>query len=270
MNVSSIKDDFKSRVCEQIDIEQEGDNRFFVTTPFRFGDGDHYVIILKKEDNRWILTDEAHTLMHLSYWMDDKSLEESAIGNRKEIMDSSLSSYFVQNRGGELVIQVNESRFGDALFNFIQALTKISDISYLSKERVSSTFVEDLMTFLKENVDNTRLSFKWKDEELDPHGRYLVDCRINTMKRPLFVFGIPNDAKAHLATVALRRFETWGIPFRSLGVFEDQADMDPKPVARFTDAAEKSYSSLQGNEKDILKYIQRVSQEDQETQHFIE
>jgi hypothetical protein len=258
MNLSSIKGDFKSRVCEQIDIEQEGEDRFFVTTPFRFGDGDHYVIVLKKEEERWILTDEAHTLMHLSYWMDDKALEEGAIGNRKEIMDSSLSSYFVQNRGGELIIPVNEARFGDALFNFIQALTKISDISYLSKERVRSTFVEDLMEFLKKNLDNTRLSFNWNDKDRDPNRRYLVDCRINTMKRPLFVYGVPNDAKAHLATIALLRFDNWGIPFRSLGVFEDQTDMDPKPVARFTDAVEKSFSSLHGNEKDIIKHINRV------------
>src|SRR5579864_1291108 len=203
MNLASVKDDFKSRVCEQIDIEQEGEARFFVTTPFRFGDGDHYVIVLKKEADQWILTDEAHTLMHLSYWMDDKVLEEEAISNRKEIMDSSLSSYFVQNRGGELVIPVKESRFGDALFNFVQALTKVSDISYLSKERVRSTFLEDLMEFIKKNVDNTRLAFNWKDEDRDPKGNYTVDCRINGMPRPLFVYGVPSDTKANLAALSL-------------------------------------------------------------------
>src|ERR1700692_1155413 len=112
MNLASIKDDFKSRVSEQIDIEQEGEDRFLVVTPFRFEDGDHYVIVLKKEGNRWILTDEASTLMHLSYWMDDKPLEPGAVTNRKEIMDSSLSSYSVQNREGELIIPVVESRFG--------------------------------------------------------------------------------------------------------------------------------------------------------------
>src|SRR5947209_11394931 len=124
MNLASIKDDFKSRVCEQIDLEQEGEDRFLVVTPFRFEDGDHFVIVLKKEGNQWILTDEASTIMHLSYWMDDKALESDAVGNRKEIMDNSLSGYRVQNRDGEVILPVVESRFGDALFNFIQALTK--------------------------------------------------------------------------------------------------------------------------------------------------
>jgi len=77
--------------------------------------------------------------------MDDKTLEPSAISNRKEIMDSSLSSYSVHNRGGEFFIPIVESRFGHALFNFIQALSKVSDISFLSQERVVSTFMEDLM-----------------------------------------------------------------------------------------------------------------------------
>jgi hypothetical protein len=259
MNITSIKDDFKSRVCEQIDLEQEGEDRFLVVTPFRFEDGDHYVIVLKREGETWILTDEASTIMHLSYWMDDKSLEDGQVSNRRSIMDGALSSYSVQNRGGELIIPVAESRFGDALFNFLQALTKVHDISFLSRERVASTFMEDLMAFIKENVDNTRLSFNWKYEQLDPRGNYLVDCRINSMKRPLFVYGIPNETKANLAALSLLRFDKWEVPYQSLGVFEDQESMEPKPVARFTDAVEKSFSNLPGNKDGILRYIRKAT-----------
>jgi hypothetical protein len=258
MNLTSVRDDFKSRVCEQIDLEQEGEGRFLVATPFRFEDGDHYVIVLKKEGERWILTDEASTLMHLSYWMDDKQLEPGAVTNRKEIMDGSLSSYSVQNRGGEFIIPVVESRFGDALFNFIQALTKVSDISFLSRERVLSTFMEDLMSFIKEHVDNTRLVFNWKDQERDPKGNYTVDCHINSMKRPLFVYGVPSETKANLAALSLLKFTTWDVPYQSLGVFEDQEELDPKPVARFTDAVEKSFSNLPGNKDAIRRYLDKA------------
>jgi hypothetical protein len=258
MNLDSIRDDFKGRVCEQIDLEQEGEDRFLVATPFRFEDGDHYVIVLKREDDGWILTDEASTLMHLSYWMDDKTLEPSAISNRKEIMDSSLSSYSVHNRGGEFFIPIVESRFGHALFNFIQALSKVSDISFLSQERVVSTFMEDLMEFIREHVDNTRLAFNWRDERLDKKGNYIVDCRINSMERPLFVYGVPNETKANLAALSLLKFATWDVPYQSLGVFEDQESLDPKPVARFTDAVGKSYSNLPGNKKEIVRYLDKA------------
>ena len=59
MNVGSIREEFKSRICEQIDLEQEGEGRFLVLTPFRFEDGDHFVIVLKHDGTRWILSDES-------------------------------------------------------------------------------------------------------------------------------------------------------------------------------------------------------------------
>jgi hypothetical protein len=258
MNFTSIRDDFRTKVCEQIDLEQEGEERFLVVTPFRFEDGDHFVIVLKKDEGQWILSDEASTIMHLSYWMDDKALEAGASGNRREIMDSSLAGYRVQNQDGELVIPVVESRFGDALFNFIQALTKVNDISLLSREIVRSTFMEDLMEFLKQHVDKDRLTFNWKDRQHDPQGNYIVDCHINSLKRPLLVYGVPNEAKANLAALSLRVFDSWDMPHQSLGVFEDQESLDPKPVARFTDAVEKSFSNLEGNKDAIRKYLDKA------------
>ena len=128
MNVNSIKDDFKKTVCGQIELNPQGDDRFLVNTPFRFSDGDHFVIALKKEGDGWVLTDEANSLMHLSYSMDVDVLEDE--GNRKEIFDNSLSLFSVENRGGELVKPVAGGRFGDALFNFVQALMKVSDVSF--------------------------------------------------------------------------------------------------------------------------------------------
>jgi hypothetical protein len=47
-----------------------------------------------------------------------------------------------------------------------------ADISFLSREVVRSTFMEDLRAFLKQHVDETRLEFDWKDEKRDPTGKY--------------------------------------------------------------------------------------------------
>ena len=48
---------------------------FCVFTPFRFDDGDHITIVLKKKEQAgWVLSDEGHTYMHLTYDISEKKL----------------------------------------------------------------------------------------------------------------------------------------------------------------------------------------------------
>ncbi len=256
MNVSSIKDDFKKTVCEQIELAPQGEGRFLVKTPFRFEDGDHFVITLKQEPQGWVLTDEANTLMHLSYWMDTDVLEDQ--GNRKEIVDNSLSLFSVENRDGELVKPIRDGRFGDALFNFIQALSKVTDVSFLTRERVRSTFMEDLLAFLKKNVPPERIQFGWKADR-DSSGKYPVDARINQMKRPLFLYGIPNEDKMKDVNISLLTFDKWNLKFQSVAVFEDLQSMPRKPLAKFLDVNDKPFSSFdEENQERLSDYLHKA------------
>jgi hypothetical protein len=257
MNPDHITKDFRNRVCEQIGLQAEGPDRFRVLTPFRFEDGDHFGIVLKRENNRWILTDEAHTLMHLSYWLDEKELDS---GNRHEIIQGSLSSFSVEDRDGEFVISVGEERYGDALFNFVQALLKVSDVSFLSRERVRSTFLEDLKSFLQSFVPPDRLSFDWTDPVHDPRKHYPVDFRVNQIARPLFIYALPTEGKIKDATINLLTFEHWGLRFQSLGVFEEQERINRKTLAKFTDVCDKAFSSLEENKDRIARHLGQILQ----------
>ncbi len=149
MNTEVIERDFRKKVCEKLTISTEGVGRFRVFTPFMFEDGDHLAIILKKVNGTWILSDEGHTYMHLTYDLDEKDIQR---GTRQKIITNALSVFYVQDREGELIIPIEDNRYGDALYSFVQALLRITDVTYLSRERVRSTFMEDFRAFMEETV----------------------------------------------------------------------------------------------------------------------
>ena len=250
MSINTIEQDFIDKVSAKVRLLADGQERFRVLTPFQFEDGDQLVIVLKKEGGRWILTDEAHTYMHLTYDIDERSLHS---GTRQKIILNALSMFEVEDRDGELRLDVSDGRYGAALYDFVQALLKITDVSYLSRERVQSTFMEDFRSLLLENVPEERRCFGWNDPERDPQKNYTVDCRINGMPQPLLVFALNNDNRTRDATIALHQFKEWDIPFRSLGIFKNEKSTSRKVRERFSDVCEKQFPI--GNDASIKEYL---------------
>lgn len=250
MNIDTIEREFHEKVSAEVRLASEGIERYRVFTPFLFEDGDHLAIVLKREGSGWVLSDEAHTYMHLTYDIDETDLQRGA---RQKIIANALSRFRIEDRYGELVLRVPEERYGDALYAFAQALLKVTDVSYLSRERVRSTFLEDFRALLSEVVPEDRRTYDWHDPQRDPQGMYAVDCRINGMARPLFIHALPNDDKVRDATISQLQFEKWGLNFRSLAMFEDQESINRKVLARFSDVCDKQFSSLMGINQDRIR-----------------
>ncbi len=252
MTVETIREDFRSKVCEQIDVVAEGLERYRVRNPFLFDDGDHLAIVLRRSDGGWQLTDEGDTFLRLSYRLELNDLQK---GNRQKIISSALDAFAVRDVAGELVVDIPDGRFGDALYSFVQAVLKISDITFLSRERIKSTFIEDFRSFISEHLPTNRVTFNWHHPELDPDAKYPVDCRLNGMPTPHMIYALQNDDKVRDATISLLTFEKWQMPFHSVAVFADQQEINRKALARLSDVCEKQYSSLRGNEDRLVRFL---------------
>ena len=162
----------------------------------------------------------------------------------------------MEDHDRELTISIREDGFGNALYSFIQAILRISDVTYLRRELVRSTFLEDFKQTLTEIVYPDRLSFDWNDPERDPEGKYTVDCCINGMRKPLFVFALSNDDRTRDATITMLFYGQRGLSHRSLGIFEDQELINRKVLARFSDVCEKQFSTLRGNRDRIKTFVE--------------
>ena len=252
MFVDAVGRDFQEKVAAQVNLVAEGVERYRVFTPFRFEDGDHLSVVLKRGMLGWFLSDEGHTYMRLTYDIDEADLLS---GTRQQIISDALAVYQVEDRNGELAIDIADNRYGDALFSFVQALLKITDVSYLSRERVRNTFKEDFVALLSNIVPEHRRDFDWYEPIRDPIGKYLVDCRINGMPRPLYTYALLNDSHTRDATIALHQFAEWGLEFHPIAIFENQEEISRNVLARFSDVCERQFSSLAGNQERITHFL---------------
>ena len=123
---------FQESVFDGVRIVADGADRFRVLTPFRFDDGDHLVVVLKKDGAGWVLSDEAHTFMHLARDGGEPDLHEGACAT---IVSGILSRFGVEDRGGELVAALPDDGGGDAFYAFVQALIEIHAVSAFGAAR---------------------------------------------------------------------------------------------------------------------------------------
>jgi predicted RNase H-like HicB family nuclease len=122
IDIDSIECNCHRKVSALIRLQLEGTKRFRVFTPFTFGDGDYLGIVLKYSDNQWTLSDEGHTFMHLTCNTDETKLKS---GTLLTAIANTLEVDGIQDDGGELVLPIENDRYGDALFHFIHGILKI-------------------------------------------------------------------------------------------------------------------------------------------------
>jgi hypothetical protein len=188
--------------------------------------------------------------MHLSY--EDVDLSK---GGYKEIVNNTVSAFGLLNREGELTLPIPEMRFGDALFSYIQALVKISDVKYLERERVRSLFMEEFRGFLTEIIPDPRRKFDYCHPQRDPKRVYPIDCRTETGNKPLFVFGITGDSKCQTATNIIYWWERQGERFDVMAIHENMEEINSRMLARFSDVCGKQFSSLPTNRDRIKSFL---------------
>lgn len=254
-DADTLRSLLRERLCRDVTIDERPDGELMVRTHFEFPDGDHYPIHLSEPPYGGLrLSDRGHTLMHISYEHDVDSFLD---GTRGMLLERIMAESDLRWDGGTFCLDTTLEGLPEAVFKFGQSLTRVYDLTFLSRSNVGSTFYDDLASTLGELVDETRIERDYEPEV--PNAKaYPVDYRIQGEgETQLFLYGIPNRDKARLTTIMLSHFHRHGLRFESLLVFKNQAEIPRMDLARLSDVAGDMISSLSSREDFSRKLIQR-------------
>lgn len=188
-DVDTLRSLLCERLCRDVTIDQRPDGELMVRTHFEFPDGDHYPIHLSEPPYGGLrLSDRGHTLTHISYEQDVNSFLD---GTRGMLLERIMSESDLQWDGGAFCLDTTLEGLPEAVFKFGQSLTRVYDLTFLSRSNVGSTFYDDLASTLGDLVDETRLERDYEPEA--PNAKaYPVDYRIKGKGEiQLFLYGTP-------------------------------------------------------------------------------
>lgn len=204
MEVTELKKVVCESFCTGVELVELKNNFYEIETPFFFPDGDPYQIFLKEESNgEFKISDGSHTLMQISY---ETSLENIFKGTRKALLDNVLSSFNANLLEGELYISSSTRDLSNNLVSFGQLITRIYDLIYLDKGRVTSTFYEDLRNALHKIVPGDVL-FEDYYHPSDTKKQYPIDYCLKTKNgTDVFLYGVNSKEKARLTTICYQHY----------------------------------------------------------------
>ena len=244
-------------LCAEVRLEVRR-GRSYVRTPFAFPDGDSYVLAIEDLPMGGVrLTDGGHTFMHLSY---DVNVDVLFDGTRGRLLDSVLSSSGVTLDSGRLSVEGSFDELGLMVVRLGQAITRVYDLTFLSKTRAESTFYDDLKAAIIHLMPVDRIETPYLVPALGADAEnYPVDYYLHGGRLPVYLFGVPNRDKARLSTIVLHALIRSKHEFESVVVFENQQSIPRPDLARLTNVAGDMVASLSAADDLARKVLRRVA-----------
>jgi hypothetical protein len=145
--VKALIDKYVQWIREGLSFRQIGEWAE-ITTPFLNHNNDMISIYVKKNDDRYYLTDNGQTLneLHLAGVNLDRSEKRT---HELNVILNGLG--IKRSDNSELFTYTDEKRYPEAKHRLIQAVLSIDDMFMLAEPKVESFFLEDVINFFELN-----------------------------------------------------------------------------------------------------------------------
>lgn len=140
MEIQQLISEYIEWLKNEITFEKVGEY-FEITTPYLDSSNDYVQIYVREQDGEIYFTDDSYTLQNL------KSFGLKLTPARKQALQQILFQYGVTLKGDELTMKAPAKQFAQKKHLFLQAILRVDDMFSISKERVSSYFLDDIKDF---------------------------------------------------------------------------------------------------------------------------
>jgi hypothetical protein len=249
----NVLDQLKSEFNRHVQFREKRPGVVQILAPLFHEDGDMIDIFLdlpKIVGAPIRISDHGLTLMRLSYSYD---VDTPA---KRKIFGRILSESGVSEDRGRLYLDTTPDHLYPALLQFSQTIAKVSNMQAFKREVVQSLFYEMLGDF----ITTTLVHYRPQADYSPIAGRddLEVDWYFEVRPRPIFLYGVKDNAKARLAALSCLEFQKRHVPFRSVIVHEDfENGLSRKDQTRITSAADKQFTSLDNFQEKAEEYFSR-------------
>ena len=246
--IKSLSEQFQTN----IDIKEKRPGIFQLYAPLFHEDGDMMEIYLELRNDGSELVrvcDHGMTIQRLSYAYDLDT------PNKEKIFNKIISENKVGEENGNLFIEARPDSLYPAILQFTQTIGKVLNMQYFRREVMHSLFYE----YLSEFITTTLAPFNPRENvfPIEERDDLEVDWLFDTKPHHVFLFGVKDNNKARLITIACLEFQRAKIPFTSYVVHEDFDNLTRKDRSRITSAADKQFISFDDFKDNGLKMFER-------------
>ena len=261
MPLAEIARNLQSQISQSCYVEIDDRGQHYIATPFAFGDGDQPVVALSPHREGWMLSDQGTTLFRLGFQLNDA--EHSDPENQRRL-DSALAMAGISRHNGELTKPLPPGQYADAVFDFIHALLKIDELGDFPATATATRrsaprprFADEVARLVNAVLPNDRFEVGWNDTKWDHKKEYTVDCRINGMPTPLFLYALATDSNARDATITAYRFRDQAVPGKHVGIYRNIADVPRVVQSRLSAVCETTFGNLEQDSAGIIRFLEQ-------------
>jgi hypothetical protein len=249
--INEIFEEFCNRY--RVKISPKDQYKAKIITPFGGLDSDPIVFNAKLENEETLILDDALA----TYMYYDKNFYDPS-SNAQDIMMSILKTYGLIEDEFKMskTIDLGSKYWQEEILDYITALVKLQDLTFLKKETILKEFLEIVKQYVKENFDVKYSYFSEGIKPFDSESLFPVDIALsNDNQKFVNIYAVSSHNKLTEATLSMMhyRYEAIGGEFYNISIFDELSKFAKgNKIKRLTALSDKLLPDFGDFDKKIL------------------